>query len=463
MKFINWFLSILLIFSIFQAVQAITPDCVYKTGKNQPILDLELAPNGEDIVAADGTMYLVNCKKKEVNKGWAATTIDISEDGSLIATASDINTCLFTIRGEKKWCDDNFAGRATEISISEDESRIIISSEGKASIYMIAHDIFTNSHEILWTRFIGSPIQSMAHSSKGKYIVVATPAEHFSSYDYEGNSRFGYTSESDIHLSIMDIDISKDGRYILGGSQYGNEGKIIQFSPWGGILWEYPVDGFAEKVSISEDGSYLAAGTNNIQEKSGNIYSFLFNHSSRNGTLLWKYNLGVKVNCLDMISDGSLIAVGTTNNQMMVFDRSGDVLLDYSGDTSITSIALSKDGLHLVAGSSQGEIFYFNIWVPPLETEIPSATIPYSSITVQPPSLPTTSPPVSSPTIGTPTNIPSISSLDSEQLTYDTLNEEEENISMTNIGEYSVLIGFIPFGLLGGAFFYLILLQRRKE
>ncbi|MDY6864890.1 MAG: PQQ-binding-like beta-propeller repeat protein [Halobacteriota archaeon] len=63
-------------------------------------------------------------------------------------------------------------------------------------------------------------------------------------------------------------------------------------------LWSYETDGAVYGVSISSDGSYIAAGSDN-----NNVYFF-----NRNGGLLWSYKTGSWVESVSISSDGSYIA-----------------------------------------------------------------------------------------------------------------------------------------------------------
>jgi WD40 repeat protein len=260
MNYWVFFLCIGLFLALIPMTRAYEVVSIYTTGNNRPILDLELSPNEGEVIAADGSLYLLNFyEEKVITQGWAATTLDQSDDGNYIVTGSDTNICLFTNGGQREWCDINFPGGAKDIAFSDDNTRIVVGSETHASI-----SLFNLAGKQQWTRFVGTPIYRIALSSAPGYVVIASYRNQFSSYDFNGDLRFNYSDDSEISLPILDVAISDDGKYIVGGLEYANQGKIMQFSSWGDILWEYPIDGFAHNVAISADGSFMAAGTHNL-------------------------------------------------------------------------------------------------------------------------------------------------------------------------------------------------------
>jgi WD40 repeat protein len=431
---------------------------IYKTGKNRPILDLELSPNRGEMVAADGSMYLLNFNKEEVIEGWAATTLDLSEDGTYIATGSDVNVCLFSKEGKRLWCDVNFPGGAKDITISDDGNYIIVGSDIQGSI-----SLYNFADEKQWTRFVGTPIYRMAVSSKLGYVVSSSYLNRFSSINFNGDFRFNYENDDEIILPIFDIAISKDGKYIVGGLDNGNQGKIMQFSSRGTILWEYPLDGFARNVAISADGSYIAAGTHNILEKSGSVYYFSFNQSTKNGILLWNTSVSSYVNCLAMITDGSYLAVGLRNKHIQLYSQRGELILDHIAQDRISTIALSEDRRYLAAGTLKGEIYYIRTGILPPDTT--SSNVPLDMIPTITPSIPAITILQESPTfpIELIRTIPNTPMIQEDVANTTQMSESIQDSQFDNFGKSKLSFGLIPIGLIIGAFFFLIRLQRKEQ
>jgi WD40 repeat protein len=459
MKYLTFFLCIVLFLTLIPMTQAYEAVNIYKTGNNRPILDLELAPNGEDVIATDGSMYLLNFNKEEVvTQGWAATTLDISDDGSYIVTGSEVNICLFTNDGERLWCDVNFPGGAKDITISDDKTSIIVGSDAQGSISR-----FNLAGEQQWTRFVGTPIYSIVYSSKLGYVVSSSYFNHFCSINFNGDTRFNYENGDEIYNHIFDIAISEDGRYIVGGLDSLNQGKVMQFSSRGYMLWEYTLDGFTRNVAISADGSFVAAGTHNILEKSGSLYYFSFNQSTSNGTLLWNTSVGSYVDCLDMIPDGSYLAIGLRNNHIQLYSQSGEMILDHAAHDGISTITLSKDGRYLVAGTRKGEIYYIYTGILPPEStssNIPSEII---SPTPSPISTSTVSEESLTPTIEPNNTIPNTLAIQENVANATHMPERNQGDQFDISGGSGFSFGLISIGLIIGAFFFLIRLQRKDR
>ena len=73
-----------------------------------------------------------------------------------------------------------------------------------------------------------------------------------------------------------------------------------------GLLWSYETGDFVWSVSISSDGSCIAAGS-----KDAKVYMF-----DRAGNLLWNYKTGDDVWAVSISSDGSCIAAGSQDDKV---------------------------------------------------------------------------------------------------------------------------------------------------
>jgi WD40 repeat protein len=103
---------------------------------------------------------------------------------------------------------------------------------------------------------------------------------------------------------VYSVSISSDGSYIAAGS---GDGKVYLFSRSSSTpLWSYQTGNVGCSVSISSDGSYIAAGSID-----GKVY--LFSRSS--STPLWSYQTGNWVLSVSISSDGSYIAAGSFDYQ----------------------------------------------------------------------------------------------------------------------------------------------------
>jgi len=83
------------------------------------------------------------------------------------------------------------------------------------------------------------------------------------------------------------------------------------------LLWSYETGGIVDSVSVSSDGSYVAAGSY------GTVYYF-----TRSGELLWSYETGGEVHSVSVSSDGSYVAAGS-DKKVYYFARSDKLLWSY--------------------------------------------------------------------------------------------------------------------------------------
>jgi WD40 repeat protein len=103
-------------------------------------------------------------------------------------------------------------------------------------------------------------------------------------------------------------------------------------------------------VSISSDGSYIAAGSwyNKV---------YFFNGA---GELLWSYGTSDSVTGVSISSDSSYIVVGSIDGKVYFFNKDGALLWNYETFGSVQDIAISSDGSYVAAGSAETVYFFTN-------------------------------------------------------------------------------------------------------
>jgi WD40 repeat protein len=120
------------------------------------------------------------------------------------------------------------------------------------------------------------------------------------------------------------------------------------------LSWSYQTAGRVKSVAISDNGEYLAAGSNDYS-----VYLF-----DREGNLLWDYDASSEVNSVSVSFDGSYIAAGTgtEDSRVYLFDRIGQVLWSHHlGRKGVSSVSVSDDGSHVAGatGNPDNSIYYF--------------------------------------------------------------------------------------------------------
>jgi WD40 repeat protein len=143
---------------------------------------------------------------------------------------------------------------------------------------------------------------------------------------------------------VYSVSISSDGSYIAAGSY---DGKVYLFSRSSSTpLWSYQTGSCA----ISSDGNYIAAG---------GLEVYLFSRSS--STPLWSYQTGDWVESVSISSDGSYIAAGGWDNRVYLFSRSSSTpLWSYQTGNAVCSVSISSDGSYIAAGSGDHRVYLFS-------------------------------------------------------------------------------------------------------
>ncbi|MCZ7358364.1 MAG: hypothetical protein O8C66_04160 [Candidatus Methanoperedens sp.] len=160
-------------------------------------------------------------------------------------------------------------------------------------------------------------------SSDGKYIAATYAKGSF----YDDALIFNKDGKllwwDDVYRTS--ISHSSDGSSIAIGTQ--NNLKLFDIN--GKLLCKYMRQGFVQCISISSDGSFIAAVFNLGGEECDKNKIFLFD---RQGTSLWDYDIiSLKETVVSIPSDGSFVAV-ISGNDIYLFDRQGRVLWKHKTD-----------------------------------------------------------------------------------------------------------------------------------
>lgn len=169
-------------------------------------------------------------------------------------------------------------------------------------------------------------------------------------------------------MNIRSVSVSGDGGYVAAGSENTNgpqdDGKVSYFARDGTFLWSYGGDDSGisgiRAVAVSADGQYIAAGSIN-----GKVYYF-----SKDGTLLWSYDTGYKVNSIAISADGENVAATGAyewQGKIYYFSNVGTLLWSQFTDTNtgVTGISISPDGENIAVGSRMdssdagGKVYYY--------------------------------------------------------------------------------------------------------
>lgn len=311
--------------------------------------------------------------------GESYESISISSNSSFIASGSQSGVYFFNKEGKllgSYAIGDNTYNEFYDGWISSDGSYILTAGiiYGYAPSKYGKISLFNKEGKLLWSRNMGSYYVydiSGSVSSEGYVIAGAFDANDKNDYKVEffnkdGNLLWSYVDEWLVGLSS--VSISSDGAYMAVGSgssytsvtgvvdgiYYGNSYVSI-YKPWGKIhfinregklLWSYKVNDRVEKVSVSSEGSYIAASSGS------KVYFF-----NREGKLLWDSQTNNSVSAISVSSNGSYTAVGS-GNEIYLFNRDGKLLWNNRTIGSVSAISVSSDGSYIAHGSSDKKLYF---------------------------------------------------------------------------------------------------------
>lgn len=125
----------------------------------------------------------------------------------------------------------------------------------------------------------------------------------------------------------------------------------------GASVWKYIVNGTANAVAVTPDGSYLAAGSQS-SDLYGSVYLF-----DKDRNLLWRYDADTAIFGLAMPSNASYVAASGSqligpsgaysNNKVYILSKEGKLLQRYStGSSPVFTMFATPDGSHLIVRST---------------------------------------------------------------------------------------------------------------
>ena len=277
----------------------------------------------------------------------------------------------------------------TSHEFSDDGTRLVVGGRrynnysGMAELYEMSSSGWVKLATLYGTsnEYLG---QCVSISGDGKYIAVGLSGYNSNQgrvniYNWDGIS-LNLTGSIDgpntaqYQYFAQTVSLSSDGTYIVvGGNDQVYYPSVYEWNPltltWsqkGGNL----TNGYAGRVSISSDGSYVATSSPsysyvNVYEWNSSISDWSLRGTQISSTLNDSLGSG-----LSLSGDGSLLAVGTFGYDIYPWPDYGRVVV-YEWDSNIsdwsqigttivgeqnswktgTSVKLSRDGTHLVVGS----------------------------------------------------------------------------------------------------------------
>lgn len=199
--------------------------------------------------------------------GGETPTVDVSEDGTLIATTR----AKANVNGGRHWGGDailldnkgnlvrEFAAESTEFwwgFVNEPFSEVRLSPNNK---YLAAGDSFgrlflfdVSTGKPLWEDFTEGQVRKISFDND---IYVSSGDGYLRAYDIDGNLLW----KTFVDAWLTDMDISEN--YIAATSKSGRAMLHLIEKKTGDTVWVYPVEQRGSGVEIAPDESYLFYGT----------------------------------------------------------------------------------------------------------------------------------------------------------------------------------------------------------
>lgn len=167
------------------------------------------------------------------------------------------------------------------------------------------------------------------------------------------------------------LTISDDGQYLA--AYVADNSTLLFFNQTGTLLWsrqftaEQPP--WISSISIARDNSIIAASGLVPGCCAGSVTSTTSNQVilfDRAGAILWNYSTMSPPTAVAISPDASRIYAGTEDSRVICLDRNGSVLWTQGTDAPVYSLTLSKDGTLIAAAgtnpgtTSEGTVNYPN-------------------------------------------------------------------------------------------------------
>ena len=300
------------------------------------IRDLSISEDGNTILAISDNIYLLN-SKGDVLYGYGGVSGAVSSDGSSVAIGSGSGVQKYSSSGSSSWSYE--IPHISGVAISGDGERTVAATtEGEMLIFDRGGHVIGTNHTLEWAR-VAIPLSGIVVSEDG-VATYATCGGGILAYDQNG------TGIWKVAATPRSLSLSRSGSLIT----YGSEKSVIALTPEGNLSWTYKTGGEVSSVSLSPDGSYVAAS-------SGDQHITLFGPGGR---ILLDYVSPVPVKCVAISPDGQYIAVGLMNRTLFVLNSSGDVLWNYQAEGVVNTARITDAG-HLIAGTNNGKVISFSL------------------------------------------------------------------------------------------------------
>lgn len=367
-------ISCIILLSLAGSSLALEPSWKYSV-PNTDIGDIAISSDGSTIAVAAGKIIIFSRNGTVKAKLPYGNNIAMTPDGTKIVSMYYSSIYLFETVGskistsnnilEKKW-EYSFNDRIRSIDISNDGNTIVAQGAGIFIYNLKGTLIGTNKKAptLIHVSPRGSPIIGISQSGMQTFTKSGTSSKL---YDLSINSEPKF------------MEIPSSARYVI----FNEDQKLHGVTSVNGTeLWSVRASGDIRSMAMTPEGSKIISGTEN-----GNIDCF-----DRNGTLMWSYSGNPEAQQMASvqgvaISDkGSLIAAGSFNGNIVFLNANGNLTGSYQVKDHIRHIAMSSDGLTVVATGDETVYAFYpgglqdRIAPPTMETKQPVDLPSYTDV-----------------------------------------------------------------------------------
>jgi len=198
--------------------------------------------------------------------------------------------------------------------------------------------VFNRSFDVVWEERLGQSVRSLSLSTRGERLLASTGAE---TRLYEGGGVIWEAGEG----FVKSASLSGNGRGVAY-SVLNSLTYVDTVIKGGKGVYTYQLGSVVESVSSFATSSYrvwlAAAG----DQRGVELYS-------RDG-FLWRRELDERVSSIALSRDGKVVAAGTESGVVHLFDKAGALKWSVRTSWPVSSLSVSREGGYTLVGGEGG-------------------------------------------------------------------------------------------------------------